>query len=231
MDKRRNYFVVLDTETANGVMRGDKLDLSDSLVYDLGFAVVDKHGTVYESHSFVINEIFFGEAEMMASAYYADKRGIYLQDIKNGTRKVVSFYEARKTLLDVMAKYNTNIVCAHNARFDVNALNNTQKWLTKSKYRYFFKYNTVIWDSLKMSRDIFKNLKGYNSFCIKNGYMTKHKKPQVRLTAEIIYRYITGNNDFVESHTGLEDVMIEKEIVKHCFRQHQKMRKELWAVA
>lgn len=231
MDKRRNYFIVLDTETANGIIRGDKLDLSDSLVYDLGFAVVDKYGTVYKTYSFVIKEIFFGEKEMMDSAYYADKRNIYLQDIKEGSRQVVSFYQARKILLDTMREYNTNIVCAHNARFDLNALNNTQRWLTSSRYRYFFKYGTVIWDSLKMSRDIFKNLKGYKKFCLDNGYMTRHKTPQIRLTAEIIYRYITGNNNFIESHTGLEDVLIENEIVKHCFRQHKKMRKELFAVA
>ena len=231
MDKRRNYFIVLDTETANGQATEKGVDLKDSLVYDLGYAVVDKWGTVYKTESFVIDEIFFGEAEMMKSAYYANKRSAYLDDIKNGTRKVVSFYEARKSLLDDMENYNTKIVCAHNARFDVNALNNTQRWLTKSKYRYFFKWGTVVWDSLKMSRDIFKNLKGYVKFCETNGYMTRHKKPQIRLTAEIIYRYITGEHEFVESHTGLEDVLIEKEIVKHCFRQHKKMRKELWAVA
>ena len=35
--------------------------------------------------------------------------------------------------------------------------------------------------------------------------------------------------DFMESHTGLEDVMIEKEILAHCFRQHKAMRKKLYA--
>ena len=60
-----------------------------------------------------------------------------------------------------------------------------------------------------------------------NGYLTKNG--QVRKTAEIIYRYITKDNDFTESHTGLEDVMIEKEILAHCFRQHKAMRKKLYA--
>ena len=39
---------------------------------------------------------------------------------------------------------------------------------------------------------------------------------------------ISGNNDFIENHTGLEDVMIEKEILAYCFRQHKDMRKGLF---
>ena len=58
--------------------------------------------------------------------------------------------------------------------------------------------------------------------------MTKHKTPQPRFTAEILYRFISGNKDFIENHTGLEDVMIEKEILAYCFRQHKAMRKGLF---
>ena len=46
-------FIVLDTETT--------IDFDTPLCYDLGFAVVDKAGNVYESHSFVIAEIFLDE--------------------------------------------------------------------------------------------------------------------------------------------------------------------------
>ena len=213
MDKRIHYIIVADTETCNGIMIDEKLDLSDSLVYDFGFAVVDKRGKVYESHSFVIKEVFYGMKEVMRSAYYANKIPKYEKEINAGTRKVVSFFEARKTLLNTMAKYNTNTIAAHNARFDYNALNVTQRYLTKSKYRYFFPYTTEIWDTLK---------------CEMNNYMTKHKVPQVRLTAEILHRYLTGNKNFEESHTGLEDVLIEKDILAHCFRQHKAMKKALF---
>ena len=228
MDKRIHYIIVADTETCNGIVVDEKLDLSDSLVYDLGFAVVDKRGKVYESHSFVIKEIFYGMKEVMRSAYYADKIPQYEKEIKEGTRKLVSFFEARKILLDTMAKYNTNTIAAHNARFDYNALNVTQRYLTKSRYRYFFPYNTEIWDTLKMARQTIGKQKSYRLFCEINNYMTKHKVPQVRLTAEILHRYLTGNKNFKESHTGLEDVLIEKDILAHCFRQHKAMKKALF---
>ena len=229
IDKRKHYIIVLDTETCNGISTNDGLDLSDSLVYDLGFAVVDKKGIVYETFSFVISEIFYGMKEVMASAYYANKIPQYEKDIAEGRRKVVSLFEARKILIDTMKKYNTHTVAAHNASFDLRALNTTQRYLTKSKYRFFFPFATEIWCTLKMARQTIGKQKSYKLFCENNGYMTKHKVPQVRLTAEIIHRYLTGNDEFIESHTGLEDVIIEKEILAHCIRQHKKMVKKLYA--
>ena len=65
IDKRKHYIIVLDTETCNGISTNDGLDLSDSLVYDLGFAVVDKKGTVYETFSFIISEIFYQKERIL----------------------------------------------------------------------------------------------------------------------------------------------------------------------
>ena len=227
IDRRKTYLIMGDTETCNTRMEDGKLDMRDVLVYDFGFAVCDKQGRVYERYSFIIKEIFFGMKDLMKSAYYADKLPQYYEEIRNGQRKVVSLYEARKILSDVMKKYNTNIFVAHNARFDDNALKVTERYITKSKYRYFLPFGTEIWDTMKMANDTICKQKAYKKFCEENGYLTKNG--QVRKTAEILYRYITKNNDFAESHTGLEDVMIEKEILVHCFRQHKAMRKKLYA--
>lgn len=229
IDRRISYKIMLDTETCNTLVIDDKLVMDYVLVYDLGFSVVDKRGKVYESYSFIIKEIFFGESDLMKSAYYAKKIPMYLEQIAKGERKVVSFYEARKTLLEVMEKYETNTVVAHNARFDLNALNVTQRWLTKSKYRYFFPFGTEIWDTMKMAKDVVACTPTYKAFCERNGYMTKHKNPQPRITAEILYRFISGDNSFTESHTGLEDVDIERQILAYCFRKHKAMRKTLFA--
>ena len=225
IDRRRTYLIMGDTETCNTRMENGKLDMRDVLVYDFGFAVCDKQGRIYEKYSFIIKEIFFDMKDLMKTSYYADKLPQYYEEICNGQRKVVSLYEARKILADVMKKYNTNIFVAHNARFDDNALKVTERYTTKSKYRYFLPFGTEVWDTMKMASDTICKQKTYKKFCEENGYLTK--KGQVRKTAEILYRYITKNNDFTESHTGLEDVMIEKEILAHCFRQHKAMRKKL----
>lgn len=227
IDRRRTYLIMGDTETCNTRMENGKLDMRDVLVYDFGFAVCDKQGRVYEKYSFIIKEIFFGMKDLMKTSYYADKLPQYYEEIRNGQRKVVSLYEARQILANVMKEYETNIFVAHNARFDDNALKVTERYITKSKYRYFLPFGTEVWDTMKMANDTICKQKTYKKFCEENGYLTKNG--QVRKTAEILYRYITKNNDFTESHTGLEDVMIEKEILAHCFRQHKAMRKKLYA--
>ena len=227
IDRRRTYLIMGDTETCNTRMENGKLDMRDVLVYDFGFAICDKQGRIYEKYSFIIKEIFFDMKDLMKTSYYADKLPQYYEEIRNGQRKVVSLYEARKILADVMKKYNSNIFVAHNARFDDNALKVTERYITKSKYRYFLPFGTEIWDTMKMANDTICKQKAYKKFCEENGYLTKNG--QVRKTAEILYRYITKNNNFAESHTGLEDVMIEKEILVHCFRQHKTMRKKLYA--
>mgnify|MGYP002797993175 FL=1 len=199
-------FIVLDTETTNS--------LDDPLTYDIGFAVIDEKGKVYESYSFVIAEIFL-DKELMKSAYFADKIPQYWQDIKDGKRKLAKLLTVKKILAKVMKDNHTNIVIAHNARFDYRSLATTQRFLTSSKYRYFLPYGTEVYCTLKMARQALKNNVAYDNFCYNNGYLTKRGRK--RYTVEILYRFLTGQNDFVERHTGLEDVLIEKEIFSFCF--------------
>ena len=227
IDRRHVYGIVLDTETANTIQDENGLDMSNVLFYDLGFQLVDSHGRTYgKKFSFVNSDIFTHEAELMQSAYYAKKIPQYRADLASGKRILANTYEIRKALVDIINKYDCKFVCAHNARFDYNSLNNTQRWTTKSRFRYFLPYGLEWWDTLKMARSVMGKMPTYQRFCTENGYTTKTGKP--RFTAEICYRFITKDNTFVESHTGLEDVEIETEILRYCHRQHKAMKKKLW---
>ena len=227
IDRRHVYGIVLDTETANTIQDENGLDMTNVLFYDLGFQLVDSHGRTYgKKFSFVNSDIFTHEAELMQSAYYAKKIPQYRADLASGKRILANTYEIRKALVDLINKYDCKFVCAHNARFDYNSLNNTQRWTTKSRFRYFLPYGLEWWDTLKMARSVMGKMPTSQRFCAENGYTTKTGKP--RFTAEICYRFITKDNTFVESHTGLEDVEIETEILRYCHRQHKAMKKKLW---
>lgn len=228
IDRRIRYFLMIDTETCNTINHNGKLDMSNVLVYDIGLAVVDKRGKVYLQKSFIVKDIFFGMQDLMQSAYYSNKIPQYLQDIAEGKREVASWYEIVMAIKEICEVFKIKTVVSHNARFDDNALKITQRYNTYSKFRFTLPYGVEYYDTLKMAKDTICKQKGYIKFCEQNGYMTKHKKPQPRATAEILYRYITGNNEFVESHTGLEDCLIEAKIMAHCYRQHKKMRKALY---
>ena len=91
IDRRKNYIVVLDTETAN--------DLENPLVYDIGWAIVDKYGKVYRQRSFINREIFFLEEELMQSSYYAEKLPIYYKRIAKGEAKVANWLTIKKNLV------------------------------------------------------------------------------------------------------------------------------------
>ena len=227
IDHRHIYGICLDTETANTINDEHGLDMTNVLFYDLGFQVIDSHGRTYgEKYSFVNSDIFIHEKALMQSAYYASKIPQYWKDIWAGKRKVATTYEIRKILCEVIKKYDCKFVVAHNARFDSRALNNTQRWTSKSKWRYFLPPGIEWWDTLKMARSVMGKMPTYKKFCQQNGYITKNG--QLRFTAEICYRFISRNLDFEESHTGLEDVEIETEILRYCHRQHKPMKKKLW---
>ena len=187
---------------------------------------MDTRGNIYRERSFVNSDIFYREEDLMQSAYYARKIPLYLADIETGKRKVASTYGIRKAMLEDMAEYNITEVCAHNARFDLNALNTIERWMTKSKYRYWFPFGTEIWDSMKMARSVIHKMPTYRKFCEKYGFLTKNG--QLSTTAENLYRFIIKDPSFSEAHTGLEDVQIEREIINYCYRQHKPMRKKLF---
>ena len=143
-----------------------------------------------------------------------------------GKRKLATTKTIRLKMLDTMKEYRIKTICAHNARFDYNSLNATQRWVTKSKYRYFFPADVEIWDTMKMARDVIHKMPTYKYFCEEHNLFTKNGR--LSATAENLYRFIIKNPTFTESHTGLEDVEIESQILAYCFRQHKPMRKKLW---
>lgn len=210
-------YIVLDTETTNSI--------DDPIAYDIGWAVVDKDGNVYHTASYVVADVFL-DKQLMESAYFAEKIPTYWEQIKAGERKLTSFYNIRKAFNECVKTYNICKVFAHNMRFDYKATNLTQRFLTSSKYRYFFPYGIEICDTLKMARQVLKNDENYDNFCWDNNYLTVRNCK--RYTAEIIYRFITNDLQFVESHTGLEDVLIEKEILAYCLQKMPNVEMKLW---
>lgn len=218
MDKRHIYGIMIDTETCN--------TMEDPFCYDISWQVIDSHGRLYANRSFAVRQVFEDMPELMASAYYANKIPAYWEQIRKGEKILTSLYEIRQVLIKDVENYNCKFICAHNARFDNCSLNTTQRYLTSSKFRYFLPYGIEWWDTMKMANDTICKMPTYRKFCEENGYITKNK--QLRKTAEILYRFVNADNEFIEEHKALEDVDIERQILAYCVRKHKKMRKKLW---
>lgn len=213
---------MLDVETCPIDRTIKDVDPHNMLVYDIGYRIIDLHNNVYCERSFVVNEIFFGERAKMQTAYYASKIPQYYDDLANGKRVACSLSKIRSVIAQDCSQYGVSVACAHNARFDYIALRTTEKWLNA----YYTLPKLEWWDTMKMARSVIVPQRKYTKFCYENDYMTSYGKP--RATAQILYRFISNDNDFEEKHTGLEDVIIESEILWACCKTHKKMTRKLW---
>lgn len=224
IDKRKKYYMVLDTETCPIDRERQDVTPENMLVYDIGYAIVDKKGNVYRTGSYIISDVFFKEFySKMQSSYYVEKIPNYMQDIGENKRKVKSWSEISFILREVIQEFKVAAIVAHNARFDFGALKNTKEYLNQYAMLPFMTW----YDSLKMARSVVAEMPTYKQFCYDNRYLTKTGK--CKLTAEVLYRFIKNDITFIESHTALEDVLIEKEILAYCFKQHKKMSRLLFS--
>lgn len=217
MINKTDVIMMIDTETTN--------DIDCPIVYDVGYQLFTLEEGVLLERSFVNADVFL-DKDLMSTAFFADKIPTYWEEIKSGQRTLKRWFNIKRQIAEDCALFDVKYVCAHNAMFDNRALNTTQRYQTTSKFRYFLPYGLTWLDTLKMSRTILKENDSYGEFCFNNDYVTKNG--QRRYTAEIIYRWLSGENEFIESHTGLEDVKIERKIFEYCLSQNPEIDGLLW---
>lgn len=258
-DRRRKYYLILDCETAtlpyaenfSGKER-QAIAISKPLIYDLGWTVTDKKGRVYARKNFLITEIF-SVPSIFNTAYYKDKRCIYLEKLVAGEIVLTDWKTATAELEKDLAE-----VCgvgAYNAMFDYKkAVPFTELYISHlyaPDFSDWMKAQEKICDRIaakvrasegNMEMDIFRfrgksyplfDLWGlackhlldcdrYREMCIENEWLTASGK-FYKTSAETTYRFITGNTDFDEAHTALDDADIEtvifSEIVKAAKNQ------------
>lgn len=217
MARRKEMYLIIDTETANSI--------GQPLPYDIGYAVCDRFGHIVLERSFVVAEIFLDHKEMMKSAYFAEKIPHYWEDIKNGTREIKSIFNIRKQIKEDMKKYRIKKVGAYNMAFDKRALNNVIRYCSKSLIRWFFPFGTEFFCIWSMACQVLLNSTSYIKFALQNGL--ESEAGNIQTSAEACYKFLTNSVDFTEEHTGLEDVRIEIDIMAKCFSTHKKMDKNI----
>lgn len=212
---KKHYYLILDTETANGLYK--------PLCYDIGFTIIDRKGKVYERRSFIVKEIF-DDTKLMSTAYYADKVPMYEREIERKRYYKMKLSTIKQKVESLLKKYNIKEMYAYNCGFDKRALKNTNDRLLNDLYGFFFRdiiYN-CIWN---MACQVICNNRNYRKFCKDNNYISS--KGFVKTSAEVVYRYITKNIGFMESHTGLADSEIESKILQEIWKKHKKVDKTI----
>lgn len=215
---RKKLFLVVDVETAEDTD-------TNPLPYDIGYAVADRKGNIYLERSFIVADIFLDLADSMKSAYYAKKIPHYWEDIKAGKRTLAPMWNIYKIMRNDMRAYRIDTVCAYNMSFDREALNNLVRYCSKSRKRYWFPFGTTFNCIWSMACQMLLARRSYIQFALKNGLVSNAGNLQT--SAEATFKYLTKQVEFIESHTGLEDVKIEVDIMAKCYAQKKRMDKSI----
>ena len=125
MGRKENRYMVFDCETAtlpfaNAIANGDaekkkKIAIARPLIYDLGWTITNRKGEIIESKQYLVAETFSVPA-VFNTAYYAEKRPIYLNKLSTGETVI-------KTWNEIMEIFNADLqkvdaVGAYNSMFD-----------------------------------------------------------------------------------------------------------------
>lgn len=205
-------FIVLDIE-----------GMSNCRPYNVGYIVGDKKGNIYTENSVALPSCIF---ENLNNCYHAKEmthKNIQeiLNDIENSTRKYKysSINILFNELLEDITKYNIKEIWSYTL-FDRAGLK-----------RLFGEDNFKILESLVCFYDIIPAIlysrlltKKYVKFCKKNNFLTEGGN--ISTKAEIVHRYLTGDLQFEEEHTGLADCKIEYKILLSAMQSKKKLHKE-----
>jgi hypothetical protein len=205
--------VVFDTETTN---------LEKPFCYNIGYMIVDTDSMhIVLEREFVVEQVWHNPM-LFTTAYYADKRELYVSRMK--ARKIVMDkfgYVCQQMIRDFKA-YEIAYAYAYNSPFDKKVFEWNCDWF---KCNNPFD-NVEILDIRGCVHEFVAKTKPFQEFCERQQRFTE--SGNYSTTAETLFQYFCGNTDFEEEHIGLQDVLIEVEILKYCKRQHKKMVKNLF---
>ena len=216
--------------------------IAKPLIYDLGWTIVDKKGNVYARENYLITEIFSVPEIFNTAYYaskrplYIDKlnRGeIMLTDWRTAAKRL----EFALSIGEAVGAYNAMFDFKKAIPFTELYIDqlyspNFHKWLkfqneccerivnkaVISKDKEFepdvFRFRGKaypMFDLWGLSCNYLLNNDEYKATCLRNGWQTESGK-YFKTSAETTYRFITGNHEFDEAHTAIDDADIESEI-------------------
>jgi|19_taG_2_1085344.scaffolds.fasta_scaffold05251_7 hypothetical protein len=196
-----------------------------NFVYDIGWFITDQLGNVTKRRNFLITEVITDGKKMMG-AYFAKKIfSFYIPALDENKIRLTSLADVQAMMYEDLRE--CEIVSAYNLGFDLSAMENTLDICGAGECINFDAFKKLcLW---QFAASTILNTPTYHKVARANGWRTK--SGNYRTTAEHTYRFLTGQNDFIESHTALDDCVIENEILKAAYAKHKKIPYDVLAPA
>lgn len=147
---RTTKYIILDTETATLPFIGQwelssedkkKLAIAKPLVYDIGWTIASRTHGILEKRNFLVAETFSVPA-IFNTAYYHEKRPLYLDMIAKGEIVVLPWDEIMKILLEDLQ--DASYICAYNAMFDFKkAIIFTELYIRKLYSPHYYEWEDL----------------------------------------------------------------------------------------
>ena len=191
---------VFDTETTS---------LDKPFCYNIGYTIIDTDSReTLVKRSFVVEQVWHN-LPLFQSAYYADKRDIYVKAMRARTSTLDKFgYICQQMRRDFKA-FEVERAFAYNSSFDDKVFQFNCDW-----YKCVNPFDNIPIIDIRGFVHSFLIGDSYKAFCDTYNYYTE--TGNYSTTAETVFRFITNQTNFIEAHTALNDAEIEAEILFAC---------------
>lgn len=197
-------FAIIDTETLGGAAQ------AHCPTYHCAGIAFTKKKEVSRINIVVIGNL------LLDTAFYGKTKKEYYKNLLRDPATVICYTEdeASEIFSAWLTENNVGCACAHNSGFDFN----------KTFVADCIEGLEFI-DTWQAFFETIGKYRKYNKFCCENGFVTK--SGNIQMTAEVCYRFISGDLSFEEEHTALADCEIEAEILRAVWNTHRKFTRNV----
>ena len=189
--------LILDTET---------IGLEKCFCYNIGWVIRDTETLeILVKKDYVVKQ-FWENKPLFETAYYANKKQLYIKALRSRKATIKYWGFIMLDLIRDIEKYDIKLSYAFNSPFDSKVIDFNCDWFKCSNP---LDYTSLIDIRALVNPIVFS--KEYRNFCIGNNFLTESNN--LKVNAEVIYRFITGKITFQEEHTALNDSIIESDIL------------------
>lgn len=193
-----NNFIVFDTETTS---------LDKPFVYNIGY-IIANGSEILVKRDYVVEQIWHN-LPLFNSAYYADKRPLYVERMRARTAVLEKFGYICQQMIRDFKQYEIKRAFAYNSAFDDRVFTFNCDW-----FKVINPFDNVEIVDIRGFVHQFLIGNDFQAFCEKYEYFTDNGNYST--TAETVIRYLENDTEIIEEHTALADSILEYNILMAC---------------
>jgi DNA polymerase III epsilon subunit-like protein len=216
---KQKTFFVFDTETTGIGSR--------PMVFDFAYVIATRTKILCE-RKFLIREILTSPKIMLAALYNETWRDMmggklfrhYIPGLHSGELALHDWRDVLAQMRDDILTYGVDVIAAYNLGFDLRAMNKTHQRITEKNINFSRFDLLCLWEfsCVTVCKETLYHQVAWQQGKT-TGWITDANN--VRTNAEKVYAFLSGDLNFIESHTALEDAQIETEILQRLLAKRK----------